>query len=127
MSLLDAAVEEFQSRFFSVADGLPGPRDAYGNPYVVIALGVKDEGEHSPYLATTEELAVQGWLDAAMKYSNQNAGSVLFWRTRPEVHCQNFRECKENGDVVPLPSDVKSAFIRQLWTVYSRLSIGNPR
>jgi hypothetical protein len=94
-----------------------------GEPYVVICSGgMKEEGQHTPALCSSAELAVKLWFEAAMEYARSIAvlgRYTLYWRIVPELN---------NYSILPATSaewskEQRDAMISTVWMVYSRLLI----
>lgn len=120
---LDEAVKEFEAHFTKVIDGEKTATAPNGKPFVVVAVGqVLGEGNRH-FLAPSEDAAVRSWLKEAKDLAGFN--KVLYWRVRPEIDSHFMRECKQDGSVTSIPQDLKSAFVKEYFLVYSRMAFGD--
>lgn len=88
-----------------------------GEPFVtVVTGGVKSEGEPSPIIATSEALAVEYWLRAAMQYAAGKSGGTLYWRIRPEV---------VSAELVTVGIKPEDTAAQRYYKIYSRLLISS--
>lgn len=117
--LLAEAVKAFEDQFAKVETPEPSAVAPNGKPYIVIALGVKDEGASTPLVATSEEVAVRIWLEEANKWLKDNPGDVLYWRSPPELDSEVFVP-----KAMRYSKKLKDVFDRRLWVVHSRLQTG---
>jgi hypothetical protein len=138
---LDEARAQFESLF------LLGPQGNYfyaatGEPYVeFVTGGVKAEGERTPLLCASPELAVWHWFKGATDYAMDQCmdyyldhpdsvfdadrykrhGFTLYWRVVPELESYDII----GADCVELSKEMRAAMTQTIYKVYSRFLVSN--
>ncbi len=121
---LDQARREIEGRF------VVGPlgnwaESCTGEPYTeVLSGGQKADGDVTPCLCASPQIAIRLWKDAVEHYARARAGT-LYWRIEPEI--DSIRYCldvDENGKFVG-HRDFLSVHVREGWRIYSRLLISD--
>ncbi len=82
---LNAAVAQLEEFVGSSKEGIAAQWADTGERYVsIVSGGQMEEGEVVPAFATSPSVAIELWLDAAMKYAKTRSG-VLHWRSKPKL------------------------------------------
>lgn len=120
---LEDATKAFEARFSRIVhDGMMPDQWSLavtGEPFVAIVPGgIKEEGALFPLFATSAEIAVASWLEAALRYAD-GKGSTLYWRERPQQEDQDYLP----ADLPESWNERRDHFRLKLYMVYSRFLV----
>lgn len=77
---LEEAVAYIESKFEIAGSGIAAPSDAFGNLYVTISFGAKEDTPNA------RQQLVWAWLMAMMDRALEVPRNQLFWRQRPAIN-----------------------------------------
>jgi hypothetical protein len=107
-----------------------GPRGNYshaptGEPYVTVCAGaIKAEGELSPCMCSSPELAIKLWLQTAREYAPPSDRKTLYWRELPVLDEGYMLRVAPDGSS-ELDASLRRASTIKVYAVYSRFLVSD--